>query len=118
MVFEKGRTWEFIQFVDMLLTKYPDKKIRLVLDNYIIHRSWEFQRYHATQPRLQLVFLPTYSFYLNCIELLWLYVRKAVCYNNYFARLLWLTEEILSFLTSLKQEKILQVIGMVKDTKN
>ena len=113
-VFDRCRTWEFIQFLDKLLTRYPQKTIYMVCDNYIIHKSREFQRYHASHPRLRMVYQPTYSFYLNCIELLWLYVRKAVCYNNFFAKVGWLTEEILKFLNSLTPARILQAIGIKK----
>jgi len=111
-VFDRCRTWEFIQFLDKLLTRYPQKTIYMVCDNYVIHKSREFQRYHASHPRLRMVYQPTYSFYLNCIELLWLYVRKAVCYNNFFAKVGWLTEEILKFLNSLTPARILQAIGI------
>lgn len=109
---EKGRSIDFIEFCDAILTKYPNDTIYMPVDNYIIHRSKEFQKYYAMQPRLNLVFLPSYSFYLNVIELLWLYVRKKVCYNNQFRKLDWLVEEILRFLNNLEPQRVLKAVGI------
>ena len=114
VVFDRSRSQEFISFLKEILKKYPNRTIHIVMDNYSIHNSKETRQYLATQPGIKCVFQPTYSFYLNCIELLWLYVRKAICYNNYFAKLEWLTEEIINFLDSLTPQRILQAVGVKK----
>lgn len=111
-IFDRSRSQEFIFFLEEILKKYPNRTIHIVMDNYSIHNSRETRQYLATQPSIKCVFQPTYSFYLNCIELLWLYVRKTICYNNYFAKLEWLAEEIINFLDSLSPQRILQAVGI------
>jgi len=111
-IYNRSRSREFIFFLEEILKKYPNHTIHIVMDNYSIHNSKETQQYLAMQPNIKPVYQPTYSFYLNCIELLWLYVRKSVCYNNYFAKLKWLAEEIVNFLDSLTPQRILQAVGV------
>jgi putative transposase len=112
LVKDRCRTTDFIEHCEQLLEKYPNDIIYKICDNSIIHRSKEFKNYLKTRDRLRMVYLPTYAFYLNVIELLWLYVRKAVCYNNQFHRLEWLVEEVLNFLNKLSHERVLKAIGI------
>ena len=61
------------------------KKIILVLDNYSVHKTQavrDFVKEHAA--RLRLVFLPTYSPWLNPIELFWRHLKKQVLANRLF----------------------------------
>jgi transposase len=113
-----GRTLEFTQFCDQLLAQYPEDTLHVIVDNSAVHNSREFNEYLKKNPRLNMVYLPTYSFYLNNIELLWLYARKTVCYNNQFQRLEWLVEEIMAFLNSLTKERILKAIGAPRKVDN
>lgn len=115
---QRGRTVEFIAFCNRLLAEYPNDTLDVIADNSSVHTSKEFKDYQATQPRLHMVYLPTYSFYLNNIELLWLYTRKAVCYNNYFAKVEWLVEEVITFITSLTNDRIKKAIGTPREVDN
>jgi transposase len=112
LVKDRCRTIDFIEHCEQLLKKYPLDKLYLVCDNSIIHCSKKFKEYAKEQERLEIVYLPTYAFYLNVIELLWLFVRKAVCYNNQFCRLKWLVEEVLNFLNKLSPKRVLKAIGI------
>ena len=61
------------------------KKIILALDNYSVHKTktvHDFLKEHAA--RLRLVFLPTYSPWLNPIELFWRHLKKQVLPNRFF----------------------------------
>ena len=109
---ERGRTLEFKEFCDKLSERYKNETIYLVLDNSRIHLSREFNEYLVNHPNLIMIYLPTYSFYLNVIELLWLYARKAVYYNNQFHKIEWLVEEVLKFLNSLTPERVLKAVGI------
>lgn len=111
-IFERSRSLEFVLFLDKIQEKYPNHKIHIVMDNFSIHKSRETRQYLEMNPNIKPVFQPTYSFYLNCIELLWLYVRKAVCYNNFFGKVEWLAEEITTFLDSLSPARVLQAVGI------
>jgi putative transposase len=74
----------FVLFLKQLMSQ-TSKKIVLVLDNYSIHKTQavrDFVNEHSD--RLRLVFLPTYSPWLNPIELFWRHLKKRVLANRFF----------------------------------
>jgi putative transposase len=74
----------FVAFLRQLMSRTA-KKIILVLDNYSVHKTKlvrDFVKEHAS--RLRLVFLPTYSPWLNPIELFWRHLKKQVLANRFF----------------------------------
>ncbi len=58
---------------------YPDaKKIYLVWDNWPVHKHPQIQKVLAQQPRVQVLWLPTYAPWLNPIEKLWRWTKQKV----------------------------------------
>jgi transposase len=93
---------------------YHGQKIVLVVDNFIIHHSHkttEFLEKYADQ--LVLFALPTYSPWLNLIELLWKHLRRKVTHNHLFENILQLVEAVCSFLKTLNKTPsvTLSIIG-------
>ena len=77
----------FVAFLRRLMSQ-TSKKIILVCDNYSVHKTQavrDFVKEHAD--RLRLVFLPTYSPWLNPIELFWRHLKKQVLANRFFETL-------------------------------
>lgn len=70
LVREKHSSKEYIEFLQLLDSKYPkEDKIRLVLDNLKVHSSEETRKYLATVPgRFEFVFTPTHGSWLNLVE--------------------------------------------------
>ncbi|MFP9230872.1 DDE endonuclease [Pectobacterium cacticida] len=63
----------FISLLETLRRTYRRAKtITLVVDNYIIHKSRKVEQWLEENPKFRLLFLPTYSPWLNPIERLWL----------------------------------------------
>lgn len=63
----------FINLLDTLPSTYRRAKtLTLVVDNYIIHKSRKVEYWLEKNKKFRLLFLPTYSPWLNPIELLWL----------------------------------------------
>ncbi len=61
----------FIQLLEKLKRHYRRaKKIILVLDNYVIHKSQKTQIWLKNNPEFELLFQPVYSPWVNRIELL------------------------------------------------
>lgn len=74
----------FVAFLGQLM-RQTTKRIILVLDNYSVHKTQmvrDFVKEHAD--RLRLAFLPTYSPWLNPIELFWRHLKKRVLANRFF----------------------------------
>lgn len=70
LVRDKHSSKEYIEFLQLLDTKYPKgDKIRLVLDNLKVHTSEETRKYLASVPgRFEFVFTPKHGSWLNLIE--------------------------------------------------
>jgi transposase len=93
---------------------YHGQKIILVVDNFIIHHSHKakaFLKQYADQ--LVLFALPTYSPWLNLIELLWKHLCRKVTHNHLFESISQLVQAVRSFLNALNRtpKLTLSVIG-------
>ncbi|HAK3334484.1 TPA: IS630 family transposase, partial [Salmonella enterica] len=79
----------FISLLETLRRTYRRAKtITLVLDNYVIHKSRKVERWLEKNTKFRLLFLPTYSPWLNPIELLWLSLHETVT-RNHQCRYMW-----------------------------
>ena len=58
------------------------KTIRLILDNYIIHKSKQTERWLKKNPKFCLVFQPVYSPWVNHIERLWHKLHGTITRNH------------------------------------
>ena len=62
---------------------YPDQKVILVLDNASFHKSRMAQAVLSLfEERLQLIWLPKYSPFLNMIERFWQYLKDLANVNH------------------------------------
>lgn len=66
LVRDKHSSKEYIEFLKLLDSKYPQRdKIRLVLDNLKVHSSEETRKYLATVPgRFEFVFTPPKTWFM------------------------------------------------------
>jgi transposase len=69
----------FVAFLDHLVTAYPTGPLYLVLDNAPTHTAHVVARWAAAQPRVQLLWLPTYAAHeANPVERIWGLLKSAV----------------------------------------
>jgi transposase len=79
----------FIQLLEKLKRHYRRaRKIVLVLDNYVIHKSHKTQKWLEANPKIELLFQPVYSPWVNRIELLWRSMHEMVT-RNHRCRAMW-----------------------------
>ena len=68
-----------------ILSKHPEtEKIYIVCDNAGYYRSGLVSDFIRETKRIELVFLPPYSPFLNLIERVWKYFNKMVLHNKYY----------------------------------
>ncbi|MQL49085.1 IS630 family transposase [Photorhabdus khanii] len=73
----------FISLLEKLKHTYRQaKKLTLILDNYVIHKSCKVQNWLKKNPKFHLLFLPVYSSWLNKIERLWQSLHETVTRNH------------------------------------
>lgn len=76
----------FAQFLQLVHQRYPDAaRITVVADNWPVHSAKIVQKTLGNLPRLDLLFLPTYSPWLNPIEKLWAWLKDDLLRLHPFA---------------------------------
>ena len=78
----------FISLLRRLVRCYRGmRRIILVLDNVNIHRSRKTERFLKANPKIELVFQPTYHPWVNRIERLWKALHDTVTRNHRYANM-------------------------------
>lgn len=109
-VTERKRSVEFIAFLTTLLTAYPVGLIYVIVDNASIHTSRAVQKWLADHPRLQLVYLPTYSGHqLNPVEKVWWDLKDGIAANRCFKSLADLEAAIHRYFADFSPERALRL---------
>jgi len=75
----------FLTFLIVLLTAYPNQKVRLVCDNGRFHHTKAVRAWlQAHRDRIEVFWLPPYCPSLNLIERLWGHLKRTVLANVLF----------------------------------
>jgi transposase len=87
VLFERRkRRREVAQLLEALLAKHPTGTVYVAWDNASAHEDGEVEDVvRAAAGRLVLLYLPTYSPWLNPIEMLWRHFRREVTHCELFA---------------------------------
>lgn len=59
----------FLKFLKKLDRTYRNKKLHIIVDNLSVHKNKEVKKWLSTKRKIQLHFTPTYSSWLNQIEI-------------------------------------------------
>jgi transposase len=82
----RKRRPQIAEFLQCLLDKHPDETLYVAWDNVNTHQDDEVEAVvRAAAGRLVLMYLPTYSPWLNPIEMLWRHFRREVTHCELFA---------------------------------
>ena len=110
----RKRRREIAQLLEALLAKHPTGTIYVAWDNASTHEDDEVEDVvRAAAGRLVLLYLPTYSPWLNPIEMLWRHFRREVTHCELFTTMADLLVAANEFFTRHNREPsvILSVIG-------
>jgi len=108
------RRREVGELLQALVNRHQVGTIYIAWDNTSTHVDDEVETVvRAAAGRLVRLYLPTYSPWLNPIEMLWRHVRREVTYNALFASVKALLEAALEFFARYNQctERVLSIIG-------
>lgn len=111
----------FADFLEQIAQAFPRARhIDVVLDNWPVHHAPEVRERGAALHRIHLVYLPTYSPWLNPIEKLWDWLKEAVLRIHRLAGH-WsdLKDAVLAFLARFAQgsQDLLRRVGLLGDGK-
>lgn len=116
IVRRRKRRSEIAEFLELLLETHPQETIYVAWDNANTHEDDEVEAVvRGAAGRLILMYLPTYSPWLNPIEMLWRHFRREVTHCELFTSVKALVEATLDFFKLYNQtpEKILSIIGAI-----
>lgn len=108
------RRSEIAEFLTLLLEKHPHETIYVAWDNVNTHQDAEVDAVvRGAAGRLVLLYLPTYSPWLNPIEMLWRHYRREVTHGELFTSIQHLVTATLDFFDRYNQvpEQVLSIIG-------
>ena len=109
----KGRK-QIVELLEALLERHPTGTVYVAWDNATRHAGDEVEAVvRGAAGHLVLMYLPTYSPWLNPLEMLWRHFRREVTHCELFASVKALVEASLDFFKRYNEqpETVLSVIG-------
>lgn len=116
LIRKRKRRQEVAELLQSLVDKHPTGLIYVAWDNASTHQDQEVEAVlRAAAGRLVLLYLPTYSPWLNPIEMLWRHFRREVTHCELFQTLKALLEAAYAFFKRYNQtpELTLSIIGAI-----
>lgn len=96
---ERKNSALFISLLQALRARYRRaRRILLIVDNYVIHKSQVTLRWLAMNPKFKLLFQPVYHPWVNVIERLWKQLHDAVTRNHTYANMRQLMSAVRQFI--------------------
>jgi transposase len=90
---------EFLAFLQQLLGKARwAKEIHIVLDNLSAHKTQAVQQFLAQHPKLRFRFIPTYSSWLNQVELWFAKIQRDVISRGIFTSVADLARKLRTYI--------------------
>mgnify|MGYP001812749532 FL=1 len=110
----RKRRPQIAEFLQHLLNAHPQETIYVAWDNVNTHQDDEVEAIvRSAAGRLVLMYLPTYSPWLNPIEMLWRHFRREVTHCELFETVKLLLQASKDFFDRFNQkpEQVLSIIG-------
>ncbi len=112
----RKRRKEIAELLQALLDKHPTETVYVAWDNATTHEDDEVEAVvRGAAGRLILLYLPTYSPWLNPIEMLWRHFRREVTHCELFENLKALVSAAQDFFNGHNRcpQQILSIIGAI-----
>ena len=94
----RHRHQEFLQFLRHIDASVPKKlDVHLVVDNYATHKHANLRRWLAARPRFHIHYTPTYSSWLNQVEIWFHIITQRAIRRGTFRSVRDLTQKIEAF---------------------
>lgn len=116
----RKRRPQIAEFLQTLVDKHPNETVYVAWDNVNTHEGDEVEAIvRSAAGRLVLMYLPTYSPWLNPIEMLWRHFRREVTHCEIFETVKILLAASQDFFDRFNKtpEKVLSIIGATPQNK-
>ena len=102
---ERHTSAEFVAFLTDLVTHQPPRQeIHVILDNLSAHKTKLVQAFLAAHPRVHVHFTPTYSSWLNQVELWFAKIERNVIARGIFTSVKDLARKLMRYIRTYNQD--------------
>jgi transposase len=101
---DRHRSEDFLRFLDVVVKRYPKGTIHVVLDNVSSHKSKAVELWMEGHHRVFFHFVPTYSSWLNLVEIFFGMVQSKVVSRGVFPSKSDLVAKLLAFVDKFNRE--------------
>jgi transposase len=96
---------EFVAFLRDLLSHQPeDREIHIILDNLSAHKTRRVQEFLDERPNVHLHFTPTYSSWLNQVELWFSKIERDLIHRGVFTSVKDLSKRIMKYIRHYNED--------------
>lgn len=101
---KRNNRFEFIKFLNKLDRKYRGEEIHVILDNLGTHKTKEVKEWLAERPNWHFHFTPTYSSWLNQVEIWFSMLTRQCLQRGVFQSVSQLTSTIMTYIRAYNQK--------------
>lgn len=102
---DKNNSQNFLKFLKKIYRKYPHKHLHVIADNLTVHKHKDVIEWVNSKQRLTIHFTPTYSSWLNQIEIWFNIMSKDVLKGAVWHSKKHLAEQIIQYVDTYNKER-------------
>lgn len=102
---DKNNSKNFLKFLKRIYRKYPKKHLHVIADNLNVHKHKDVMEWIDSKQRLSIHFTPTYSSWLNQIEIWFNILTKDVIKGAVWYSKEQLAKQIISYVDTYNKER-------------
>lgn len=102
---DKNNSENFLKFLKKIYRKYPKKQLHVIADNLNVHKHKDVMAWISSKQRMNIHFTPTYSSWLNQIEIWFNILTKDVIKGAVWQSKKQLAEQIITYVDTYNKER-------------
>lgn len=102
---EKNNSQNFLKFLKKIYRKYPKKHLHVIADNLNVHKHKDVKEWLGSKPRMTIHFTPTYSSWLNQVEIWFNILSKDVLKGAVWHSKEQLASQIIQYVDTYNKER-------------
>ena len=102
---EKNNAVNFLKFLKKIYRKYPKKHLHVIADNLNVHKHKDVMKWIDSKQRMTIHYTPTYSSWLNQIEIWFNILTKDVIKGAVWHSKEQLAEQIINYVDTYNKER-------------
>ncbi len=102
---EKNDAANFLSFLKELYRKYPGKQLHIITDNLAIHKHTSVKEWVQSKHRINIVYTPTYSSWLNQVEIWFNILTKDVLKGGVWKSRKQLVDQLMEYVKTYNEKR-------------